>query len=124
MTNLNYKRGANLERKVKAYFEERGYKASRSAGSHGTYDVWATNFRSLALVQCKDNMARKEAQKILDNMIEEIRKEIPIVLIPTILYVVWGVAKDKLEGIGTVLLPPKDLELNPIEGVDYTKETE
>ena len=38
----NYSRGSNFERRVCQWYEEQGYDAIRSAGSHGTVDVYAT----------------------------------------------------------------------------------
>jgi len=37
----NYKRGARFEVRVKTWYEDAGYDAIRSAGSHGTVDVLA-----------------------------------------------------------------------------------
>lgn len=37
----NYGRGANFERRVVRWYEEQGYDAIRSAGSHGLSDVTA-----------------------------------------------------------------------------------
>lgn len=56
MPNKKYVAGANFERQVKNVLEDRGYLAVRSAGSHGSADVWALSpelgERPL-LVQCK-----------------------------------------------------------------------
>ena len=47
---MSYKKGANFERKIKKLFEEKGYTAIRSAGSHGQ-DLFITD---LGLsIQCK-----------------------------------------------------------------------
>jgi len=40
----NYQKGANFERRVVKWYEEQGYDAIRSAGSHGLSDVTAFFF--------------------------------------------------------------------------------
>jgi hypothetical protein len=67
--NNNYRRGANLEREVKKYYESIGYKAARAAGSHGDADVWATNFKELVLIQCKIGADAKRCKNILQDLI-------------------------------------------------------
>lgn len=68
MPNNNYKRGYALERNVKLYLESQGYMATRAAGSHGVYDVWATDGKSLYFVQCKIGASPAYATKLLGEM--------------------------------------------------------
>lgn len=51
----NYERGAALERKVKAFLEQRGWFCMRGAGSHGAVDIWATRAGVQLFVQAKTN---------------------------------------------------------------------
>jgi len=53
MANKNYKRGVEIERRIIQQLEEVGYKASRTAGSHGIYDVIAENGLGIRLIQAK-----------------------------------------------------------------------
>lgn len=49
-----YQRGAETERKIVALLELAGYtEVTRSAGSHGAFDVWALNEDHTLLIQSK-----------------------------------------------------------------------
>lgn len=97
MPNNKYRRGANLEREVKKYYESIGYIASRSAGSHGAADVWATNFEELVFVQCKIGADIKRCQKILKELSDELLVGIGSVDIRIVLSVVVGMKDGKPE---------------------------
>lgn len=53
MSNRNYNRGRAYEYRVVKMLEATGYTASRSAGSHGCYDVVAFNRLEIRLIQVK-----------------------------------------------------------------------
>ena len=53
MPNNKYLRGAYYERKTITNLEEKGYVASRTAGSHGVFDVIAFNDNHFRLIQIK-----------------------------------------------------------------------
>lgn len=54
LATRNYARGAELERRVVAYFHDRGFPlARRVAGSKGLVDVIAVRTGQLVIVQCK-----------------------------------------------------------------------
>lgn len=62
----NYSRGAAAERRVKKYFEERGFFVVRSAGSHSPVDLVALRDGRVTLVQVKSGqgrMSRAEVEK-------------------------------------------------------------
>jgi hypothetical protein len=96
-TNNNYRRGANLERSVKKWYESQGYIASRSAGSHGAADVWATNFKELVFVQCKIGADAKRCEKILKELADELLNGTTAVDIHTVLSVVVGMKNGEPE---------------------------
>lgn len=66
MANLNYQRGAYLERKVAEDLWRRGFEVIRAAGSKGAADVWASRVVDdergrkidLVLVQAKSGKAK------------------------------------------------------------------
>ncbi len=91
MTNNRYKRGANLERAIKKYYESIGYKATRSAGSHGEADVWATNGKELVFIQCKIGADTKRCQKILEELSNELLGSFDAIDIHIVLSVVVGI---------------------------------
>ncbi len=49
----NYTRGANFERRVRAYFEKASWFVIRSAGSHSLIDLVAFKGGEVMLIQCK-----------------------------------------------------------------------
>ena len=64
MTNKNYQKGVRLEREVVKIFEEKGWSAIRTAGSHSPFDVILTKYTEgngeklkkicfVAFIQCK-----------------------------------------------------------------------
>ncbi len=53
MPNQNYARGANMERAFVRWLRERGWIASRTPGSKGSYDVVAANGGRIVLAQLK-----------------------------------------------------------------------
>lgn len=57
MPNSNYVRGVRLERLWMAQMRAKGYRAMRSAGSHGLIDCVAWNADELILVQVKNGKA-------------------------------------------------------------------
>ena len=74
MTKTNYQKGADFERKVVKYFEELGYLAIRSAGSHGPFDVIAIPKREVCpgipiLIQAKRHgqITKEELDKLRSN---------------------------------------------------------
>jgi Holliday junction resolvase len=80
MSNKNYNRGANFERKVKKYLESKKYLVFRSAGSHSVADLIAFpttstkmidiqifNTSNPWLIQCKTGSA-KMSQKEIDDL--------------------------------------------------------
>jgi hypothetical protein len=95
ITNLNYKRGANLERAVKKYYEGLGFIAVRAAGSHGESDVWATNGKVLYFIQCKIGADTSRGAQILKEMEESINAGFSNITIPMVLLVVEGMTQGK-----------------------------
>jgi len=55
--NRNYNKGARKERKLVNLAKENGFAATRSAGSHGIWDVVIVDhiLKRIKLVQCKPN---------------------------------------------------------------------
>lgn len=95
MPNNNYKRGYALERNVKLYLESVGFMATRAAGSHGVYDVWATNGKSLWFVQCKIGASPAYATKLIGEMVSEFPVSPNTSIIPIVFSVVDGMKKGK-----------------------------
>lgn len=63
MPNLNYKRGADKERKIVKKAREQGKIAFRSAGSHSPIDLIIVDYSSkhIVLAQCKHSKALRGA---------------------------------------------------------------
>ncbi len=55
MANSNYTRGREREYRSMRYLEASGYRAFRTAGSHGEFDVLGVSPTGFVLVQCKFN---------------------------------------------------------------------
>lgn len=71
MPNKNYVRGVRLERLAVNELEQDGYIAARTAGSHGVFDIHASNQRHVLLIQCKSYLpSKKEAKEIAKNALE------------------------------------------------------
>lgn len=73
--NLNYKRGADKERKIVKKAREDGCIAFRSAGSHSPIDVFILDktTRVIHLIQCKSSIKLKG--KIEPRLKEKLEKE-------------------------------------------------
>jgi hypothetical protein len=82
-----YGAGADLERKVKNYFEAQGFDAMRSAGSHGKFDVMADNGVSTWKVQCKKGMGLAEAEKLVEELAQDQAARFKEVNHPIVIYV-------------------------------------
>lgn len=79
MPNRNYINGANKERQVMKMLERVGYNCSRSAGSHGFYDIKCHNSKEHRLIQIKYNcdITPAELDQIeLDKVPENTTKEV------------------------------------------------
>ncbi|RLG82335.1 MAG: hypothetical protein DRO40_07840 [Thermoprotei archaeon] len=65
---MSYRKGANFERRVKQYFERKGFYVVRSAGSHGTFDLLAVRQFTVLGIQCKidGKLSTKEKKKMLE----------------------------------------------------------
>jgi hypothetical protein len=107
MPNNNYKRGYALERNVKLYLESLGYMATRAAGSHGVYDVWATNGKSLWFVQCKIGASPAYAIKLLQEMTHEFPISPDTSVIPITMSVVDGMKAGKPHELARAEYGPK-----------------
>lgn len=68
MPNLSYTRGVNLERETIKKLVEAGFCASRTAGSHGTFDVFAINETNVKLIQCKTTMKQPTIKMYLNDL--------------------------------------------------------
>lgn len=64
MTNSNYQRGANFERKVKKWYESQGCFVIRSAGSHSPVDLVVLRYGQTVLVQCKTDGKLPEEEEM------------------------------------------------------------
>lgn len=75
----NYERGVEVERKIIHQLEKEGYVATRSAGSHSKFDIWAFNHLHTLLIQSKRCKVFNESfyQEEL-NQIKEIAKRAPL----------------------------------------------
>lgn len=67
MSNSNYQRGANFERRVKKHYENQGYFVLRSAGSHSPVDLLALGTSGAILIQVKldGRMSITEEQQLI-----------------------------------------------------------
>lgn len=68
MVNKNYRRGRRFEYEVKQYIEDRGWKAYRTAGSHGEADIIGIKDNVTLLIQCKYNIkpTKQEKEKLFN----------------------------------------------------------
>lgn len=66
MPNANYQAGVRFERERQKVYEELGYEVTRSAGSHGPWDLTAAcRRRGTILIQCKYVEDPKEVVPLL-----------------------------------------------------------
>lgn len=69
--NKNYQAGRRVEYEVIAHWKEQGYSASRTAGSHGTFDVVAYRYdRKPEFIQCKRTTTLATANRLIKNFKE------------------------------------------------------
>lgn len=106
--NRNYVNGAALERKVKAYFEQSGFLASRSAGSHGPFDVQADDGITLWYIQCKARSSDKTANMLVDSLVEMVQKMFPKVGHPIAVMVCTGIRDGRPHGVARLLVPGEE----------------
>jgi hypothetical protein len=71
LVNRQYTQGRQTEYRVVKYFTNAGYKAWRTAGSHGPFDVIAVSKHDIILAQVKSYQDkcpnfREEEQKLID----------------------------------------------------------
>jgi Holliday junction resolvase len=69
MPNARYRKGADLERKIRATLEEDGYYVVRSAGSKGVLDLVAFRAGETLFIQVKASkgkMTRAERMELVD----------------------------------------------------------
>ncbi len=110
--NKNYVAGASFERAIKKDFEERGFVAVRSAGSHGKFDIWATNGKALFLIQAKLGMSEVAARKELVDLKEYMRGSFPLIFLPiAVLVAVGWTAEHKLKVYGHAYFPRSEQEM-------------
>lgn len=65
--NKNYRTGRTFEYETIETWEEQGYTASRTAGSHGPYDVIAFRpDRVPELIQCKRTTSKATAKRLIE----------------------------------------------------------
>ncbi len=60
MMTTNYRRGRDMEYRVRDYYRDKGYTAIRTAGSHSPVDVIAWNKKEVVLAQVKRTRADKQ----------------------------------------------------------------
>jgi len=73
--NKFYIKGRNFEYKVKKFFEEKGFKVFRSAGSKTLIDLIAINKEKIYLIQCKNSYLNlNQAENLLKKMKFEVPK--------------------------------------------------
>jgi predicted RNA binding protein YcfA (HicA-like mRNA interferase family) len=66
MPNKMYARGVRFERETIKHYKECGYRASRTAGSHGDYDVIAYHSeRPVEMIQCKTVRTVVDASRMI-----------------------------------------------------------
>jgi Holliday junction resolvase len=63
MVNKKYVKGRNNEYKIVKILENAGYTCSRSAGSHGKFDIIAFNESGIRLIQSKTNGCMTEIER-------------------------------------------------------------
>lgn len=71
MPNKNYVAGRSFEYETVNEWKEKGYSATRTAGSHGSADIIAFRHdRPVELIQCKRVTKKSEVQRLIDKFIE------------------------------------------------------
>jgi len=73
MVNLNYRKGAEKERKIVNFHRSKGRLAFRSAGSHSPIDVFVLDLelKQIKLIQSKPkSMSENKKQEILNSILK------------------------------------------------------
>ncbi len=104
-TNLKYKRGAAYERRVKSYFIEHGFTINRSAGSHGTFDHIGFDAQATWAIQDKSGATQAQAEKLLDELVEQMKEQYPLLLHPLVVAVFYAWEGKNPVGVHKILLP-------------------
>lgn len=76
MTNSNYRRGYQTERKAMEELEKEGFFAFRTAGSHGVFDVVGIGSTEGKLIQLKRSKKNKRSDKEAEERIKEFHKRL------------------------------------------------
>lgn len=103
--NLRYNRGAAYERRVKSYFMEHGFTINRSAGSHGVFDHIGFDSNATWAIQDKSGATRVQAQKLLEELTEQMKEQYPVLLHPLVVAVFYGWEGKNPLGVHNVLVP-------------------
>jgi Holliday junction resolvase len=81
MPNANYRKGYRVEREVKHKFEEAGFEALRSAGSHGAGDLFVVGLGSIQ-VKARKRFSIYGLFEGADILVVKADREEPLVVIP------------------------------------------
>ena len=111
----NYRRGADFERDIKKYFEDNGHIATRSAGSHGLFDIVSFDGLSVWAVQAKKGMKQKEAERLATKLAVEMQTKFRKIAYPMFLVVASSIGKSGPEGSIQVLMPEAYREAAQVE---------
>lgn len=67
MANSNYRRGRAFEYEIAEAFRANGFDVTRTAGSHGAFDLWCVNPTNgfVQAIQCKVVQTEAEAKRML-----------------------------------------------------------
>lgn len=120
MTNKKYVKGANYERKVKAYFEEHNFRISRAAGSHGIFDLQGHDDSAVWDIQCKAGMTEVAAVKLVERLKEDLLEQYPALRIPVVVAVMYGWKNKQPVGVHRILVP--NIEKVTNEGSEIVKQ--
>jgi hypothetical protein len=104
-TNRNYINGANFERLVRKYFEEQNFTISRSAGSHGKFDLQGHDDSGVWDIQCKYGMNDAGANRLADELKDELLEKYPLLRLPVVVSVMYAVKDKKPVGVYRILVP-------------------
>ena len=103
--NKNYDNGANFERRIVKYFQAMNFIASRSAGSHGLFDVTAFDGQTLWVIQGKLGASERAMSELADELALGLKEKFKKIAYPIVVVVANGIKKGQLQGAQRLLYP-------------------
>jgi len=103
--NKRYIKGADFERRVLHFFEDRGFIIARSAGSKGKFDLIGHDGLCVWNIQCKKGASKMAAYTLMEKLKAEILEKFSVITIPIVVAVVYDFVNNSPQASASVIAP-------------------